>query len=103
MRPWSNEPQSKHIANVMNHVLTLNNFTFNGTNYLPVKGCAMDTIAATSYATIFMYGFEEKLIHPHLLANCLMNYGFIDDIFLISTLPVAFLLSLYLIQISDTK
>ncbi len=53
------EPSTETIATLMNHVLTLNNFTFNGENFLQVKGCAIGTIAAPSYATIFMGNFEE--------------------------------------------
>ena len=47
----------------------------------------MGTIAAPSYATIFMGNFEEKFIYPHILADCLIYCRFIDDIFLICTLP----------------
>ena len=35
-------------------ILTLNNFIFNSKFYLQIKGCAMGTICATSYANIFM-------------------------------------------------
>ena len=40
----SREPQFQVITNLLNHSPTLNNFTFSGTNYLLVKGCAMATI-----------------------------------------------------------
>ena len=46
--------------------LTLNNFIFNGVNYLQTLGCAMGTICAPSYANIFMGRFGEtltKLLH----------------------------------------
>ena len=83
----SNEPQCELITSFINHILTINNFTLNGTNYLQVKGRAMGTIAAPSYATIFMGSFEEKFTSPHILADCLMCGRFINDIFLICTLP----------------
>ena len=83
----SNEPQSELITSLMNHILTLNNVAFNGTNYLQVKGRAMDTIAAPSYATIVMGNFEEKFIYPHISADCLMYCRLNDDIFFICTLP----------------
>ena len=63
--------------------MTLNNFVFNGINYLQKKGCAMGTKCAPSYANIFMGWFEEKFIFP-LLTNLSDFYlRFIDDIFLI--------------------
>ena len=42
-----------------NLVLTLNNFLFNGINYLQEKGCGMDTICACVYANIFKTRFEK--------------------------------------------
>ena len=47
----------------------------------------MGTIAAPSYATIFMGNLEETFIYPHILADCVMYCRFIDDIFLICSLP----------------
>ena len=62
-------------------ILTLNNFVFNGINYLQKKGCAMGTKCAPGYANIFMGWFEEKFIFP-LLTNISDFYPpFIDDIF----------------------
>ena len=40
-------------------LIALNNFVFNDKNYLQVKGCAMGTISAPSYANIFMGKFEK--------------------------------------------
>ena len=48
-------------------ILTLNNFVFNGINYLQTKGCAMGTKCAPSYANIFMGTFEEHHIYPRIL------------------------------------
>ena len=61
--------------------LTLNNFVFNGINYLPKKGCAMGTICAPAYANIFMEKFEKLHIY-----TCLRNFStfycrFMDNIF----------------------
>ena len=58
----SYEPKSELIIKLVNYVLSLKNITFNGTNYLQIKLCAMGTIAAPSYATIFMGNFEERFI-----------------------------------------
>ena len=79
------EPSTKVITTLMHHVLTLNNFTFNGRNFLQVKGCAMGTIAAPSYATIYMGRFETKYIYPEINGDCLFYARYIDDIFLIYT------------------
>ena len=38
-------------------ILTLNNFVFNGINYIQKKGCAMGTICALAYTKIFMRKF----------------------------------------------
>ena len=78
-------PPTKVLITLMNHVLTLNNFNFNGRHYLQVKGCAMGTIAAPSYATIYMGHFEEKHIYPEINNDCLFYTRYIDDIFLIYT------------------
>ena len=73
----------KVILTFLKLILTLNNFVFNGINYLHEKGCAMGTNCAPSYANIFMGWFEEKFIFP-LLTNLSDFYlRFIDDIFLI--------------------
>ena len=62
----------------------MNNFTFNGGNYLQVGGTAMGTRLAPSYANLFMGQLEEKLLRnspykPKLYLR------YIDDIFLIFT------------------
>jgi len=79
------EPSSKVITTLMNHILTLNNFNFNGRNFLQIKGCAMGTIAAPSYATIYMGKFETQFIYPEIDSDCLFYARYIDDIFLIYT------------------
>ena len=69
----------KVILNFLKSILTLNNFVFNGINYLQKKGCAMGTKGAPSYANIFMDWF----IFPLLIKVSNFNLRFIDDIFLI--------------------
>ena len=73
----------KVILNFLKSILMLNNFVFNGINYLQKKGCAMGTKGAPSYANIFMDWFEEKFIFPLLIKVSNFNLRFIDDIFLI--------------------
>ena len=58
------EPTTDVLLTMMRHVLTLNCFTFNGNSYLQTRGFAMDTVAAPSYAVIYMAEFEEKHIYP---------------------------------------
>ena len=73
----------KIILTFLKLILTLNNFVFNGINYLQKKGCAMGTKCVPSYANIFMGWFEEKFIFPLLTNSSDFYLRFIDDIFLI--------------------
>ena len=56
--------RTKIIATFLALTLILNNFIFNSKFYLQIKGCAVGTICAPSYANIFMPEFEEKHIYP---------------------------------------
>ena len=76
---------TKVITTFLALILTLNNFIFNCKNYLQVKGCAMGTICAPSYAHIFMDHFERKFIYPFIKTFLLIYLRFIDDIFFIWT------------------
>ena len=77
------EPATDALLTMMRHVLTLNCFTFNGKSYLQTRGCAMGTVAAPSYAVIYMGEFEEKNIYPTIGKDCLYYGRYIDDILLI--------------------
>ena len=55
---------TKIITTFLALILTLNNFIFNSKFYLQIKGCAMGTIWAPSYANIFMSKFEENISIP---------------------------------------
>ena len=44
-------------------ILTLNNFVFNGVNYLQTKGCPMGTKCAASYTNLSMGYFEEHFVY----------------------------------------
>ena len=77
------EPATDALLTMMRHVLTLNCFTFNGKSYLQTRGCAMGTVAAPSYAVIYMGEFEEKHIYPTIGKDCLYYGRYIDDILLI--------------------
>ena len=73
------------ISTFLRLVLTLNNFVFNSQNYLQIKGCAMGTKCAPSYANIFMGMFEERYIYPLLEKISNFYLRLINDIFLIWT------------------
>ena len=66
-------------------ILTLNNFIFNGTNFLQTSGVAMGTKCAVIYANLFMSHFEENHIYQLIAGKCPFYKRFIDDIFLLWT------------------
>ena len=76
---------TKVITTFLALKLTLNNFIFKFKNYLQIKGCAMGTICAPSYANIFMDHLERKFIYPFIKTFFLICLRFIDDIFFIWT------------------
>ena len=83
-RPMARTPKNESLCELLKMVLTMNNFQFNGTNYLQVGGTAMGTRVAPSLANIFMADFEDKHVYtyptqPHTWLR------YIDDIFLIWT------------------
>ena len=76
------KPKNEDIVNLLEIVLTKNNFQFNGNNYLQTGGTAMGTKVAPSYANLFMSELEEKLIETHTLKPKVW-FRYIDDIFFI--------------------
>ena len=50
-----------------------------------MKGCAVGTICAPSYANIFMDHFERKYKYPLIKGKSLIYFRYIDDIFLLWT------------------
>ena len=57
-------PSTDVLITLMKHVLTHNCPTFNGNTYLQRKGCAKGTVAAHSFAIVYMVESEEKYICP---------------------------------------
>ena len=51
---------TKVLVTLMTLILTLNNFIFNGINYLQIKGCAIGTNSSPSFVNIFLGKFEES-------------------------------------------
>ncbi len=52
----------KSIMNLLTAVLRMNNFNFNGKNYLQVGGTAMGTRLTPSYVNIFMGRLEQTIL-----------------------------------------
>lgn len=73
------------ITTLLYLILTLNNFVFNNRFYLQIKGCAMGTKCAPSYANLFMGIFEENHIYNRIKNKSLLYLRYIDDIFIIWT------------------
>ena len=81
----SKKVATKVIPTFLPLILTLNDFVSNCKHYLQIKGCAMGTICAQSYANIFMDHFEKKYIYPFLEGLSIIYLRFIDGIFFIWT------------------
>ncbi|XP_038075657.1 uncharacterized protein LOC119743326 [Patiria miniata] len=77
-------PPISDIVSLMNHVLTKNNFSFMGKNFLQVHGTAMGTRMAPSMACLFMSQLEQRMLAS---APCRpwVWWRYIDDIFFIWT------------------
>ena len=70
------------MCDLIEFILSHNNFTFKEKHFLQVKGTAMGTRMAPSYANIFMAWFEGKLLNSLSLGPT-HYYRYIDDIFFI--------------------
>jgi len=82
-RPEANlKPKNTSIIKLLEMVLSMNNFTFNGDHYIQVGGTAMGTKAAPGFANCFMGDFEEQFVYPYKLQP-LKYLRFLDDCFLI--------------------
>jgi len=82
-RPEQNlKPSNQTIIELLEMVLSMNNFTFNGDNYIQVGGTAMGTKAAPGFANCFMGDFENQFVHPYR-QQPLKYLRFLDDCFLI--------------------
>ena len=76
------EPSNTSICQMLNMILTMNNFRFDGDNYLQIAGTAMGTRVAPTYANIFMSDFEDKFVYSYQRQPLFWG-RFIDDIFFI--------------------
>jgi len=81
-RPKNSKPSTKFLLQLTKFVLTMNSFRFGDKFYLQLKGTAMGTKMAPSYANLFMAVLEKKfLLSQHYVP--LYWLRFIDDIFFI--------------------
>ena len=78
-------PSNESICELLELVLTCNNFQFNGENYVQIGGTAMGTKVAPSLANIFMADFEDKFVSNYHLKPLLYK-KIIDDIVMICLL-----------------
>lgn len=70
---------SNSILSLLSICLRYNDFIFNDTYFLQVKGCAMGRKFSPAYANIFMHFWEQDLFSKSLLKpSCWLRY--IDDI-----------------------
>ena len=83
-RRLQNNPPPSCLIKMIDQILTLNNFKFNGQNFIQVQGTAMGTRMGPSYANIFMGELEENLLQQTSNRPAIW-WRFIDDIFAIWT------------------
>jgi hypothetical protein len=78
------KPTNKSLLVLLDLVLSLNNFTFNGSHFLQIKGTAIGTMVAPSFACNYGGWFERLFVYL-FHKQPLLWLRFIDDIFLIWT------------------
>ena len=75
-------PPTNYLVDLIQQILTLNNFSFNGEHYLQTQGTAMGTRMAPSYANLFMTKLEETLLTQTTISPRIW-WRYIDDVFAI--------------------
>jgi hypothetical protein len=78
------KPTNKTLIKLLKMVLTLNNFTFNGSHFVQIKGTAIGTKLASGFAIDFGDWFERMFVYL-FHKQPLLWLRFIDDIFIIWT------------------
>ena len=81
-RPPTSCPTTQFLTSLTHFILTHNYFSFNSLHYLLVKGPAIGTRMAPSYANLFMGSLEEDFMNSEDSKPDLW-LRFIDDIFLL--------------------
>ena len=83
-RPANTKPSTAFLIELARLTLTRNNFRFLDRHYLQVRGTAMGTRMAPSYANLFMGRLEQNFLKTQEIQP-LCWWRFIDDIFMIWT------------------
>ena len=78
------KPSIPNLCTLLEKVLTMNNFSFAGRNFLQVGGTAMGTKVAPSFANTYMGWFESQYVYTYP-KQPLLWIRYIDDIFQIWT------------------
>ena len=73
------------ITTFLELILTRNNFIFNFTFYVQIKGCAIGTICAPTYPNIIVFEIEGRYTYPLINDKSSSYLQFIDDIFMVWT------------------
>ena len=79
-RPSTAIPTNKSIVQLLEFVLTKNNFKFDEEFYLQIYGTCMGSKCAPSYADLYMAWFESQFIYSYHLQP-LLWVRFLDDCF----------------------
>lgn len=83
-RPSGSKPSTAFLVQLAKFILEKNHFQSSGNNYLQIKGTAMGTRMAPSYANLFMARLEQNFLQKQTIQpTCWLR--FIDDIFMIWT------------------
>ncbi len=78
------KPTNASLLKLLEFVLKMNNFQFNGNNFLQTSGTAMGTKSVVGYANNALGTFEEDHVYTYMLQP-LIYLRFIDDIFFVWT------------------
>ena len=75
-------PPTDQLIRLLELILKVNNFQFNGENYLQIEGTAMGTPVAPTYANMFMGNLEKRILsHANSIIFQRSWKRYIDDIF----------------------
>jgi hypothetical protein len=77
-------PSNNTLVNLMEFVLSKNNFKFNGENYLQLAGSTMGSRMSPNYADIYMAYFEDLFVYTYGIQP-LFWVRYLDDCFCIFT------------------
>jgi hypothetical protein len=81
-RPGEVNPSNESLVNLMEFVLTKNNFQFDDDFYLQICGTAMGSRAAPSFANVYLDKFERQFVYTYKFQP-LIWLRYLDDCFCI--------------------